>query len=230
MDIHKPKSWHGFREFLKEYLIIVVGVLTALGAEQAVETLHWQHKVAQAEEAMKAELATNLSYAAEQRAMNACANRYIDRLQQSVADNRPDIIRALFKMGAPIDAHPWRLDTWTAALNAQVPDHLTAERVGDYSLVFRFVAAERDQQWEMIDLYSEAMAGRFGRLGDEGVANDQLKAGDRLRANEARREDITGALLTASRRLGVSPSPERAEEFRAKVRVCEAGLAAIGAP
>ena len=31
MDIHKPKPWHGFREFLKEYAIIVVGVLTALG-------------------------------------------------------------------------------------------------------------------------------------------------------------------------------------------------------
>ena len=42
MDIHKPKPWHSFREFLKEYLIIVVGVLTALGAEQAVEWLHWR--------------------------------------------------------------------------------------------------------------------------------------------------------------------------------------------
>jgi hypothetical protein len=30
MDIHKPKPWHGVREFLKEYVIIVVGVLTAL--------------------------------------------------------------------------------------------------------------------------------------------------------------------------------------------------------
>ena len=34
MEIHKPKPWHGFREFLKEYLIIVVGVLTALAGEQ----------------------------------------------------------------------------------------------------------------------------------------------------------------------------------------------------
>ena len=30
MDIHKPKPWHGVREFLKEYLIIVVGAQTAL--------------------------------------------------------------------------------------------------------------------------------------------------------------------------------------------------------
>ena len=36
MDLRKPKPWHSLREFLKEYLIIVIGVLTALGAEQAV--------------------------------------------------------------------------------------------------------------------------------------------------------------------------------------------------
>jgi hypothetical protein len=29
---HKPKPWHGWREFLKEYVIVVVGVLTALAA------------------------------------------------------------------------------------------------------------------------------------------------------------------------------------------------------
>ncbi|HEY2358891.1 MAG TPA: hypothetical protein VGH86_15675 [Phenylobacterium sp.] len=44
MDIHKPKPWHGVREFLKEYLIIVVGVLTALSAEAGVEWLHWRHQ------------------------------------------------------------------------------------------------------------------------------------------------------------------------------------------
>jgi len=32
MDMHKPKPWHSVREFLKEYAIVVVGVLTALAA------------------------------------------------------------------------------------------------------------------------------------------------------------------------------------------------------
>ena len=52
MDIHKPKPWHGVREFLKEYVIIVVGVLTALGAEQGVEWLHWRHQIELAHEAL----------------------------------------------------------------------------------------------------------------------------------------------------------------------------------
>jgi hypothetical protein len=45
MDIHKPKPWRGWREFLKEYAIIVVGVLTALAAEQGAEWHHWNHQV-----------------------------------------------------------------------------------------------------------------------------------------------------------------------------------------
>jgi hypothetical protein len=45
VDIHKPKPWHGWREFLKEYGIIVLGVLTALALEQAVEWMHWRHVV-----------------------------------------------------------------------------------------------------------------------------------------------------------------------------------------
>lgn len=45
MEIHKPKPWHGFREFFKEYAIIVLGVLTALALEQAVEWFHWREIV-----------------------------------------------------------------------------------------------------------------------------------------------------------------------------------------
>src|SRR6516162_1059103 len=38
MHVHRPKLVHGLGEFLKEYGIIVLGVLTALALEQAVET------------------------------------------------------------------------------------------------------------------------------------------------------------------------------------------------
>jgi hypothetical protein len=53
LDIHKPKPWHGLREFLKEYVIIVVGVLTALAFEQGVEWLHWRHVTEVTEEHLR---------------------------------------------------------------------------------------------------------------------------------------------------------------------------------
>jgi type II secretory pathway pseudopilin PulG len=56
MDIHKPKPWRGLREFLKEYVIIVVGVLTALAGEQAVEAIHHREQVEQTRTALRAEM------------------------------------------------------------------------------------------------------------------------------------------------------------------------------
>jgi len=56
MEIHKPKPVHGWREFLKEYGIIVLGVLTALALEQAVEWLHWRHMVQEHRVALRKEV------------------------------------------------------------------------------------------------------------------------------------------------------------------------------
>jgi hypothetical protein len=64
MDIHKPKPWRGVREFLKEYVIVVVGVLTALGAEQLAEAFHWRHEVEIEREALLREARDNVSTAA----------------------------------------------------------------------------------------------------------------------------------------------------------------------
>jgi hypothetical protein len=61
MDLHKPKPWHNVREFLKEYAIIVVGVLTALGAEQVVEIVHRHDAVAEARRALNAEVTFDLA-------------------------------------------------------------------------------------------------------------------------------------------------------------------------
>jgi hypothetical protein len=73
MDIHKPKPWHGVREFLKEYVIIVVGVLTALAGEQAVETARTHREVAETREAIHGEIARNAMSAKVMIAENTCA-------------------------------------------------------------------------------------------------------------------------------------------------------------
>src|SRR4051812_29022396 len=72
MDIHKPKPWHGVREFLKEYVIIVVGVLTALAAESGVEWLHWQELSARTESELAAGLQIDLINAMNRTAIYPC--------------------------------------------------------------------------------------------------------------------------------------------------------------
>lgn len=45
MHVHLPKPLHGWREFAGEVGIVVIGVLLALGAEQAIEALHHRAQV-----------------------------------------------------------------------------------------------------------------------------------------------------------------------------------------
>jgi len=59
MEIHKPKPWHGWRGFLKEYAIIVAGVLTALVGEELVIAAHHHSEVADLRSALHSELAWN---------------------------------------------------------------------------------------------------------------------------------------------------------------------------
>lgn len=61
MHIHLPKPIHGWRGFVGEIGIIVIGVLLALGAEQAIEALHHRSQVHEATEKLRAESVENRS-------------------------------------------------------------------------------------------------------------------------------------------------------------------------
>ena len=79
MDIHKPKPWHGVREFLKELGTIVLGVLVALGAEQAVEWGHHQAEVREAREALRTEVADDMTRALRNQRREGCDQRFLPR-------------------------------------------------------------------------------------------------------------------------------------------------------
>jgi hypothetical protein len=72
MDIHKPKRWHGLREFLKEYIIVVAGVLTALGAGQVVSDAHDRTIAGEARESVRAEVRENLWWIERRESRQAC--------------------------------------------------------------------------------------------------------------------------------------------------------------
>ena len=75
MDIHKPKPWHSWREFMKELGTIALGVCIALAAEQAVEWWHWQGEVREARKALVAEITRNNSEVMKVLGMGPCLER-----------------------------------------------------------------------------------------------------------------------------------------------------------
>ncbi len=80
MHFHLPKPLHGWREFVGEVGIIVVGVLIALGAEQLIESVHSRAEVKQTRTALDAELAYNLAAFDGRMSIQPCVVRRLDEL------------------------------------------------------------------------------------------------------------------------------------------------------
>jgi len=80
MEFHKPKPVHSWREFLKEYAIIVLGVLTALGLEQIVEAIHDRSRIAQARENIRSEIAANIGLMGTRDKTESCVSHRLDEV------------------------------------------------------------------------------------------------------------------------------------------------------
>ena len=78
MHFEVPKLPHSLKEFATHYVMIVVSILTALGLEAAVERMHHTHAAERAQQALEAELRTNL---ADLRSSNASNARRIKPLE-----------------------------------------------------------------------------------------------------------------------------------------------------
>jgi len=61
MHVNLPKPLHGWRAFVGEVGIIVLGVLIALGAEQAVQSLHARTTIKEDTDALRREVADHSS-------------------------------------------------------------------------------------------------------------------------------------------------------------------------
>jgi hypothetical protein len=85
MHFRLPKPLHGWREFAGEVGIIVIGVLIALGAQQAVETWHARADVGQLLGAFRAELADDRARWEDMRAADACTLQRLDALERWAA-------------------------------------------------------------------------------------------------------------------------------------------------
>ena len=148
MDIHKSKPWHGLREFLKEYLIIVVGVLTALGAEQVVEQLHWRHEVAVADAALVKALHLNGTFAYGAIASWPCEQRRLDELSAHL--RRANGIwkgqsytfhERRLSFVAP--GHAWPTTSWEEYQSNGAVQHMSDERRALFNTAYIDVEGER---------------------------------------------------------------------------------------
>lgn len=90
MHFHLPKQLHGWRDFLKEVGIIVIGVLIALSAEQVVTWSHDRHLAQQARADIQAELREDLQRIKSNRVRMLAQQRQLEENLDQLESATPD--------------------------------------------------------------------------------------------------------------------------------------------
>ena len=171
MEIHKPKAVHGWRELANEIGVIVIGVLIALGAEQVVETLHWQHQVHNAEEQLR-EDARRVARAAFMRmAATPCIGRRLDEVTTVIdAASQTGRLPAVGQLGNP-PGGAWAFSSWNSVVAAQTAAHFERHE----AVVLGTLAAQGDglvqsndeEMKDWTDLYTIVGPGRTFSAGEQ---------------------------------------------------------------
>ena len=209
MDIHKPKPWHGVREFLKEYVIIVVGVLTALGAEQVAEHLRWQKAVAEARASIHQEMAFDSAFFADRARGRPCVAETVARLDGAIsaaqATGRVEAVP-----GIPSGLSAQITDAqWQAARAAQVLPHFPRAELDDLGRYYDMIETlktyfMRDEREDWLWLNDLRDGARRLDTSDLALLRLHLRSASGLNSTIS---GISQKLLDMDEKLGVKPAP-----------------------
>jgi hypothetical protein len=161
MDIHKPKPFHGWREFAKEVGIIVLGVLIALAAEQTAEAFRWRQRVEQARQAMRVELSQDDGLQAYARAsITRCLALQLDAIQRGI-DSRLSVaqVMAVAKAYRP-PYRTWESDAFRSAVASDVSNHMAAHELAEWSGVYAnipYLGQVTEKEQELVNSLSDGL-------------------------------------------------------------------------
>ena len=132
----RPRLFDDWRDFGREYLIVVLGVLTALLAQSAVEELSWRQKVRAAIQDMNQELSNgNGPQAFVRLSIHQCISDRLVRLRTLVEmGDRAAVSEAIDTIQLPL--RNYNSQAREAANSADITGHMPADRKYDYRIVY----------------------------------------------------------------------------------------------
>jgi len=153
MEGHKTKVLHNWRDLLKEWGIIVLGVLTALFAEQAVQSFEWHQKVDAAIADMDNELTRgNGPQAYARLAMHDCVASQLDDLRGAIErGDRPQSRKLIEAFWLP--KRTWDSLARESATASDIASHMPHDRMFQYRIAYEIVPdLQRLADKELADL------------------------------------------------------------------------------
>ncbi len=143
---------HSLKEFVREYLMIVVGILTALGLEHLVTNEHHARDAEQSRQRIVAEIRANLAEVRDAQSQNTLRlvpiDAVADALRQQIVDGVPraEINRHLLEKikGKLMLGFVWptlRHEAWDVVVANQSATYIDTDALHRYSAAY---AAQRD--------------------------------------------------------------------------------------
>jgi len=225
MDIHKPKPWHGWREFGKELATIVLGVLIALGAEQAVEALRWSERTEKTEAHLRIELANATVSAQAHIAQEPCQYAMLDRLQQALLqpgdDWKPPYVIArpdgepLGVYAAPIGG--FESQGWKNAQADGTANHLGQDEEAKFEFAYDELAAAAATNAAQHAIGAELNSLAFARRLDPQSRTEYLRMITKLREDVRFMATNSRQILQDTQGLGVKAG--RLEDYGAPLKL-----------
>lgn len=223
MHVHLPKPLHGWRAFIGEVGIIVLGVFIALAADAFIENLNWRYKVRIADANMRAEITLDRTYAAQFAIFEQCSDRMLDRMTADLISGNAADLNKLHAIGEPFVTGSWTATAWEAAVAGQIGEHMDSQRFLNYAEAFRRSTMMYDVQFRLRDNYAAAMVGRFG-LKEPSAVPAEVTAAETLRRDLRLARAITGYFIENSDALQIGPDPSGVARYQQKARACMAAL------
>jgi hypothetical protein len=216
MHVHLPKPLHGWRAFVGEVGIIVIGVLIALGAEQIVQTISWRNHVQDARGDLRLELEADLAAAQKRVQFAPCVARRMDQIDELI-DNPPSHRWKLLPGHIVVPIRVWSSAQWESAIATGAVAHMRSEDRAGYTQVYSLVAGLRGLLSEEFTTSNELyLLERGGRLSEASQ--------DRLRADVARIRGYNRIIALAStelskemRAMGILLTTKDAQQLKTEV-------------
>lgn len=207
MHIHLPKAFHGWREFLKEYAIIVLGVLTALALEQGVESMHERRLAREAQEAIRQEMQADIDRVAYRQSQQACNEKRLDEVQALLAHwHSNDAFPAGLHIGFPGDAglvdQRWQANLSSGSFSQESPRD-QADQAGLYTLIHVIDMVENREIDYWAQLHTLELGSQSISLASKPMIAEALA---KARNDGQAIKQLSAALLQSVGKAGLAPS------------------------
>jgi hypothetical protein len=220
---------HGWREFIHEIVIVVIGVLLALAGAELIEKWRWQIEVASTRQAIANEIVEATDQAAMRLAVEDCNRERISelaaKLKASSGHWTADPLR--LAPGAQPSTHwdnlsmgrvystplvGWGQDAWDTAKSNGGLDHMSREEVAADSAVYGEIAAMREYQNQELYIDSSLSYLSADQQLDSGARNDALGKLGQLDALNAVNAGLSSLMIDQVKTLRLKVDHDRNAE------------------